>query len=173
MNKLKNFLTTIQKTKKNAPISNNLSVLEDRKNMLDLNIFIMVDMSGSISNQQFNQFISSVREIKGLSRVIIAEYDTEVRALYNLEALEKYKPIYRQPGSGGNYELSVFSYIKKLNPDAVLHMTDGGVMGPTPKKPDCPIGYILSSNGHKPYDFGEVLLKLPSTNLSKNIKKYR
>lgn len=160
-NNLKNFLTNIQKTKKDSGNILSNSVIDDRKNLLDLNILVVVDMSGSISQEQFKQFMYQLNEIKGISKIKVAEYDTQVRALYDLSLLTNKKSVVRSSGSGGNYEPAVFSYIHKLQPDAVLFMTDGYVCNETVDNKGIPIGYILTHNGVKPYKFGEVVIHLP------------
>lgn len=161
MNKLKDFLVNIQKTKRDSLSQISSSVLEDRKNVLDLNILVVVDMSGSIGDAQFNQFMLQLNEIKGISRIKVAEYDDQVRALYDFTFLEQGRKIVRQDGSGGNYEPAVFTYIHKLKPDAVLFMTDGYVCSSHVDNRGIPIGYILTANGRKPYNFGEVVITLP------------
>jgi len=161
-NHLKGFLTNIQSTKKSSDTSSiTQSVMEDRKNVLDLNIMVVVDMSGSIGDAQFNQFMRQLYEIKGISRIKVAEYDDDVRALYDFTSLEQQRPIVRKDGTGGNYEPAVFKYIHKLKPDAVLFMTDGHVCSSRIDNPGMPIGYILTNNGVKPYRFGEVVIQLP------------
>lgn len=178
-NNLKGFLTGIQATKKsNLEAALTSQVAEDRKNVLDLNIMVVVDMSGSIGDAQFNQFMRQLNEIKGISRIKVAEYDDDVRALYDFTFLEQGRPIVRKDGTGGNYEPAVFKYINKLQPDAVLFMTDGHVCSNHIPNPGMPIGYILTNNGVKPYSFGEVVIQLPppshtSTRTFNSGKRYR
>lgn len=172
-NNLKNFLTGIQKSKKDSKSSIGASVLEDRKNVLDLNILVVVDMSGSIGDAQFNQFMRQLHEIKGISRIKVAEYDDDVRALYDFTFLEQGRDIVRQNGTGGNYEPAVFRYIEKLKPDAVLFMTDGYVCSARVANPGMPIGYILTKNGVKPYDFGEVVITLPSPGAVSTMARFK
>lgn len=173
-NKLKDFLVGIQKTKSDAKSEISSSVLDDRKNVLDLNIMVVVDMSGSIGDAQFNQFMRQLNEIKGISRIKVAEYDDDVRALYDFSFLEQGRDIVRQNGTGGNYEPKVFQLIHKLKPDAVLFMTDGYVCSAKVTNNSIPIGYILTQNGVKPYDFGEVVIKLPppSHTTSKGMRRF-
>ncbi len=161
-NHLKSFLGNIQKSKKESLIASSSVILEDRKNVLDLNILVVVDMSGSIGDAQFNQFMRQLYEIKGISRLKVVEYDDAVRALYDFTSLEAGRPIVRTDGTGGNYEPAVFKYINQLKPDAVLFMTDGHVCSAHINKPSMPIGYILTQNGVKPYNFGEVVITLPA-----------
>jgi predicted metal-dependent peptidase len=63
-------------------------------------------------------------------------------------------------GGGGTAFTEAFSIARKINPDAILFMTDGFVSDHV-KDPGIPTGWILTHDGEPPYNFGEVILKLP------------
>lgn len=161
MNKnAKDFLIRIQKTKDKNQLNAGIldSILEDRKNVLDLNIAVGVDVSGSISRQQFNQFMAQLDAIKGLSRVKVLEVDTQIIALYDYYKMPQNKVV-RLGGGGGTAFSPAFTKFRQLKPDAILFMTDGEVSDSI-ADPGIPTGWILTSKGRKPYGFGEVVVKL-------------
>lgn len=165
MKNAKEFLMSIQKNKKNdnnGTISN--SILEDRKNLLDLNIAVGVDVSGSISSAQFSMFMAQLDAIKGLSRVKVIEVDTQIVAMYDYYVVKR-NLITRISGGGGTAFAGAFNTLKKLKPDAILFMTDGYVSDNV-SNPGIPTGWILTPGGRKPYDFGFVL-----DNIQKKYKK--
>ena len=77
----KDFLVKIQRGKDMRNVQNGLldSVIEERKNVLDLNIAVGLDVSGSISRADFNRFMAQLDAIKGLSRVKVIEIDKQGR----------------------------------------------------------------------------------------------
>lgn len=156
----RNFLMKIQRTKKEKQIDAGLLVaaLEDRKNVLDLNILICLDVSGSISVKQFKQFMAQIDAIKGLSRVRVMEVDTEIVALYDYFKLERNKVV-RLGGGGGTEFTSAFRKAKQMNPDAILFMTDGDAAGNV-AEPGIPTGWVVTRNGHAPYSWGEIVVRL-------------
>lgn len=161
--KAKEFLQRIQKEKdQNKDVSSQdllLKNLLDRKNLLDLNIIVGLDISGSISSSQFAQFIRQVNAIKGLSRVKIIETDTCVQSYYDFSLVNNRRNIAKLGGGGGTDFTEAFDAIEKIKPDAVLFMTDGFVSG-NPQKPSMPVGWILTHDGVNPYGFGEIVYRL-------------
>lgn len=156
----RDFLVKIQKTKKNRDIDAGIldAVLEDRKNVLDLNILVCLDVSGSISRQQFTQFMAQIDAIKGLSRVKVLEVDTKIVAFYDYFKASQSK-IARLRGGGGTEFSEAFAKAKQIKPDAILFMTDGYVAGNI-NDPGIPTGWILTNDGVKPYNWGDVVVKL-------------
>ena len=154
----KDFLYKIQKNKdiKNALISSDDNM--GRKNVLDLNIAVGVDISGSISSSQYRKFMAQLDAIKGLSRVKVLEVDTQIVSMYDYY-ISKNSRIVKLGGGGGTDFTSAFSQLTKMKPDAILFMTDGMVAG-SPKDPNIPVGWVLTPNGKKPYSFGEVVVRL-------------
>lgn len=156
----KEFLYEIQKNKSPSEvIVNNASVLMERKNVLDLKIVVCVDISGSISQTQFNQFMRQIDAIRGLSMVKVIETDDKVVAMYDYFKENKNRVV-RLGGGGGTAFGEAFRWCKKLKPDAILFMTDGEVFDSV-SDPGIPTGWVLTSDGRKPYGFGKVVLQLP------------
>ena len=155
----KDFLYTVQKNKNQLGTANN-ELIMDRKNVLDLNILVCVDVSGSISGQQFRDFMWQIDSIRGLSRVKVLEIDTEIVAMYDYFRTAQSRVI-RLGGGGGTCFAKAFIKAKAMKPDAILFMTDGEVFGDRVTNPGIQTGWVLTHNGVHPYEFGEVVLKLP------------
>ena len=162
----KDFLYSIQKKKnylskkkgKKATLVG--SLFDQRKNVLDLKILVCLDVSGSVSEAQFRQFMQQINLIRGLSVVKVLEVDTRVIALYDYFKTDQ-SQVMRLVGGGGTEFSEAFARAKELNPDAILFMTDGQVSGNI-FDPGIPTGWILTCDGIHPYGFGEVVVKLPS-----------
>lgn len=156
----RDFLIKIQRTKKQKDIDVGLldAILEDRKNVLDLNILICIDVSGSISREQFRQFMAQIDVIKGLSRVKVLEIDTQIVAFYDYFKISQNR-VARLKGGGGTEFTPAFNKAKQVKPDAILFMTDGEVASHI-SDPNIPTGWIITAHGRKPYSWGEVVLQL-------------
>lgn len=159
-NNAKNFLVKIQKSKDMSNITAGLldGAIEERKNVLDLNIAVGLDVSGSISREDFNRFMRQLDAIKGLSRVKVIEVDTQITAMYDYYKTKQSK-VARLGGGGGTMFGPAFAKFKELAPDAILFMTDGDVAGSVPD-PKIPTGWIMTQNVPPPYNFGEVIVIL-------------
>lgn len=160
MKDAKAFLYEIQKRKDpGGNAYSNASLLADRKNVLDLKIVVMVDVSGSISARQFQQFMRQIDAIRGLSMVKVIETDTKVVAMYDYFK-ERKNRIVRLQGGGGTEFIPAFRAAKAMNPDCILTMTDGDIFDRVPD-PGIPTGWILTHGGRKPFNFGKVVVELP------------
>ena len=165
----KDFLFQVQKkkNKKTDTITDLTKDLADRKNVLDLKIAVIVDISGSISSRQFKMFMEVLDQIKGLSQVKVIEIDTKIVAMYNYFKLrpDEVNRIVRLQGGGGTEFREAFTVIEKINPDATLVLTDGEIFDSV-RSCTSPVGWILTQDGVKPtnYPFGEVIMRLPSAN---------
>lgn len=164
----KDFLYKIQKEKDKGDLKiTNIKGL-DRKNVLNLKILIGVDVSGSISQHQFNQFMRQIDRIKGLSVVKVIEIDTRIVAMYDYFKVPARNRIAKLGGGGGTEFTEFFEVAKKIKPDAILFMTDGFVAGDRVSDPGIPTGWILTADGVKPYGFGDELFKLEHNSYRKN-----
>lgn len=156
----KDFLVKIQKSKDTSNVSQGVldAVIGERKNVLDLNIAVGLDVSGSISRNDFIKFMAQLDAIKGLSRVKVIEVDTEIVAMYDYFKTHQNR-IARLGGGGGTYFGPAFTKFKQLKPDAILFMTDGDVAGHV-SDPGIPTGWIMTNDSSPPYGFGEVIVRL-------------
>ncbi len=156
---LSGFLNVIQQKKMKAMSAKNMAAVVEmeRKNVLDLNILVGVDVSGSINTNMFKSFMAQLNQIKGMSRIKVIEIGDQISAIYDFSDLNNNPK--RLGGGGGNGEHIFFPLAKKLKPDAILYMTDGYCT--SARDPDIPTGFILTLNGVKPYTWGEVVGVLP------------
>lgn len=159
---LSQFLGNVQRQKlalkKNANQSVEFSRLEkERKNVLDLNIVVGVDCSGSISPTMYNDFMVQLDHIKGMSRIKVVEVASIIRAVYDFTTRKD--SIVRLQGGGGNGELLFFPMAKAMKPDAIIYMTDGYCTSAS--NPKIPTAWILTNTGVQPYDWGTVVGRLP------------
>jgi predicted metal-dependent peptidase len=123
-----------------------------------------VDVSGSISLEQFQQFLARIDLIRGLSVIKILETDDEIVALYDYHIGQH--EVMRLQGGGGTDFTKAFDLAKKMNPDLILFLTDGMVAPGHVEDPGIPTGWILCHNSENkaPYGFGRVLEVLPELN---------
>lgn len=130
----------------------------DRKNLLDLNILVFIDVSGSITARQFAKFMAQLDAIKGLSRVKVIETDERIVAMYDYYKTKQSKVV-RLRGGGGTAFGPAFAAAKRISPDAILFMTDGAVSDYV-SDPKIPTAWILTDDGQQPYPWGTVISKI-------------
>jgi predicted metal-dependent peptidase len=157
-NDTKDFLYDIQ-GKKNLELP---SVLKDRKNVLDLRIVVLLDVSGSISLEVYQSFMEQLNKIKGLSRVRVCEFSTEVSAMYDYFATDQ-SEVMRLTGGGGTLFAPAFEQAKKLKPDACIIFTDGDNFEEELNDPEIPTGLVLTEGGKHNYDWMKLLTTVPAS----------
>lgn len=154
------FLGAIQNQKLKAKAGKGADFAKiemERKNVLDLNLVVGIDVSGSISREMFKDFMIQLNQIKGMSRIKVVEVGDKIEAVYDFS-----KPsarVARLGGGGGNGENLFFPLAKSMRPDAILYMTDGYCVPAS--DPHIPTGWILTASGHQPYGWGSVVGQLP------------
>jgi len=91
------------------------------------NVWVFVDVSGSISYKEFNQFMSEVYHIsKEVSDVKVITWDTEVTGEYDLKDRKAISKIRFRGGGGTTFSPIIGQYLKKIMPsDVVIVLTDG------------------------------------------------
>ncbi len=115
----KDFLYAIQE-------KNNLKssvVIRERKNVLDLKIVVLLDISGSISYENFTKFMLALDSIRGLSMIKVIEFEGDVVAVYDYYKTDQ-NEVMRLKGGGGTNFVPPFELAKKMNPDAILVLSD-------------------------------------------------
>ena len=158
---VKDFLFEIQENKN---LKSSL-ILRERKNVLDLKIVILLDVSGSISQEEFTKFLLQIDKIRGLSVVRILEFDTKVVSMYDYFKVPQ-NEVMRLTGGGGTEFIPVFNEAKKLNPDAIVIMTDMcNFDGKELKDPGIPTASIItypeSEYGDKKQKLKDAIDKYP------------
>lgn len=158
------FLTNIQRTKNKKQVAAHVlnTLLEDRKNVLDLNIIVCIDISGSVTRAQYQQFMAQLDEFKGLSRIKVIETDVDIVAMYDYYKLAPHHVARLRTGGGTDYNKAI-TKVNQMSPDALIFMTDGKAKTQV-LEPICPTGWILTHDAVQPYPFGEVIARLNPKN---------
>ncbi|MBE6023704.1 MAG: hypothetical protein E7231_10810 [Cellulosilyticum sp.] len=88
-------------------------------------IAIAIDISGSISNEEFKQAMKEVFQIVKQYKhaVTIIECDQEIRRVYEVKSIKDLKD--RFASQGGTLFNPVFSYLNKKKADLLVYFTDG------------------------------------------------
>ena len=139
-------------------------IFRERKNILDLKIVIMIDISGSINQETFENFMKMIDKIRGLSMVKVLEFDTKVVAMYDYFKTPQ-NEVMRLKGGGGTYFEPVFEQAKKMNPDVLIIMTDGQNFD-TLENPNIPTGLVLTVGGKHGYDWMKKIGEVPNSGIS-------
>lgn len=156
---LKEFLTKVQKDKDEKEAkATKVKGADERKNVLNLKILCIVDVSGSISKEQYNSFMCQLQKVRGLSMVKVLETDTDIVAVYDYYAGNHNKVI-KLGGGGGTDFTEAFKWAVQAKPDAILCLTDGDESGHVPN-PKIPVGWITTYAGCAPYDWGIEITKV-------------
>jgi predicted metal-dependent peptidase len=150
---LKDFLFEIQQDKDKGKEGLLAGKGSERKNILNLKIVCCVDISGSISEEQYNSFMSQLRKIKGISQVMVIETDTDICAMYNFDKTRPAQAA-RLGGGGGTNFVTAFTKAQEMNPDAIVFLTDGDDTGDCEKPKDTPVAWVVTEHGHAPYEWG-------------------
>ncbi len=122
-----------------------------------IDILVVVDTSGSVSDEEIREFLSEIDAIKGQvrARITLHACDAELAAggPWVYEAWEEFSlPEGGLQGGGGTRFTPVFEWVDNqgLRPDLVVYFTDG--MGEFPKRePACPVIWLIKGRGKVPW----------------------
>lgn len=127
--------------------------LPDRK----IAITIAIDTSGSVSDEDFQEFVDEIRGIQAIHKtdIYMIECDAEIQKEYKLKPHTKVDTKFK--GRGGTSTLPVFKLVeeKHLPTDLLIYFTDMCVDFP-PKKPPYPVLWV-SVTDQETAPFGTVL----------------
>jgi len=89
--------------------------------------WVFADLSGSITDEEFDQFVSETYHMsKELSEITLITWDTEVTGVYDIKNREKLKTIKFKGGGGTKFAPVLRQYLKQIHSDDVLIcLTDG------------------------------------------------
>ena len=130
----------------------------------EIDVTVMVDMSGSISNAQGKAFISEVAGMMAAFdgyKINIACFDTEVYNYQtftseNMDSIEEYK----LTGGGGTDFDCIFNYLKEenKNPNQLIVFTDGMPFGSWGDPDYCDTTWIIHGDPNPNPPFGTYAL---------------
>lgn len=130
----------------------------------DVNIWVFLDVSGSISQQEFENAIGHVNKIRESTHatVWISNFDSQIQSTFILED-HNYKNILKTKVShtqGGTCFAPIFDAIrseKKFKPDVVLIFTDGFCFDTFQEIKSLRLMWVLTEN-HQNQPFGQHLI---------------
>jgi len=121
-------------------------------------VILMVDTSGSISEEMLNRVGSEAKEIADTFHIALSVMyiDAKITGLQHIERDESMK--LEPKGGGGTDFRPGFEYIEThdLHPKAVVYLTDG-YCSSFPEAPDFPVLWTLFEDMDFDPPFGEVL----------------
>lgn len=98
-------------------------------------VYIALDISGSISDEEFKQAMEQVLQIVKVYNhdITLIECDNEIRRIYHVDKLTDLKE--RFPQRGGTAFAPVINYCNGKNPDILVYFTDGKGEEKLPQRP--------------------------------------
>lgn len=91
-------------------------------------IAIFVDISGSVSDEEFHHFVSETASILKMmkpERILLGQFDTEIKSVTSISTVRELLNI-RFTGRGGTLIHPVLEWANKNQPQALLVFSDGG-----------------------------------------------
>lgn len=121
----------------------------------ELTLGVCVDSSGSISDEDFQQFLTEISRVSKLcQKVILIDADCEVQ---NIDVIKKNKPLkLERHGYGGTAYQPAISKCLEYKADAIVYFGDGGASD-IPENPGIPFLWVLVGNDNPPANFGGVI----------------
>lgn len=118
----------------------------------ELHIGVAVDTSGSISDEQLNQFMAEIGNIAKYAMVTVVEADSEVKNSY----LYNPKKQYKVAGRGGTAYQPAFDYFtKETEVDGVIYFGDMDCFDTGEiKKPTYPVLWAIVGDQEPPVSWG-------------------
>lgn len=150
----------IKETTKNSYVkrSRRTGLLPGSRKQYQSNILVAIDTSGSVSEKNFNDFMSEIKHMYNTSQVniFICECDTRLYEMHKGKFYKEYKGEYTMPfhGRGGtdfNPPIELFNSDKNF--DGLIYFTDGCCSPPKNKmKRKGKLLWVISEDGVLPDD---------------------
>lgn len=118
-----------------------------------LHLGVAVDTSGSVSDEELQQFMTEIKKMHetGIDITVI-EADSIVRNVRKFDP----KKVREFSGRGGTAYQPAIDKAKELRVDALVVLGDGDCAD-TPTRPKFPVLWVLVRNGSNPSSFGKVI----------------
>lgn len=118
-----------------------------------LHIGVAIDTSGSISDEQLNQFMAEVGNIAKYALVTVVEADSEVKNSYTFDSRKSYAI----KGRGGTAYQPAFDYFtKETDVDGVIYFGDGDCFEEKLIKPKYPVLWAMVGHQNPPASWGSL-----------------
>jgi len=121
-----------------------------------VDVFVVIDTSGSINPDEMREFVSEINAIKGQVRARITlhacDFQLTKQGPWSFEPWEEFKLPTQIQGGGGTRFTPVFDWINQggLNPQVLLYFTDAE--GEFPKsEPAFPVVWLIKGRGKVPW----------------------
>jgi len=119
-----------------------------------LNVYVAVDVSGSVPDNYVNQFFGEINKIvdKKDINVEVFEVDMQINQRYTFKKNQQIKVL----GRGGTDYNIFFEGIKAEKPDLIIYFGDGE-SSPVQKKPNAPVLWAMMPGCTPPNEWGKKL----------------
>lgn len=117
-----------------------------------------LDVSGSVSQEEFNAGITELKEIRSKlnpKETILLSFDVQITQNQSFQQNEDI-PFEPFIGGGGTNPKCIFEFLKTKNPSLVIIFTDGE-FHPMDIIPNYPVLWILTTNYNKAITFGDII----------------
>lgn len=123
-----------------------------------LNLAIAVDISGSVSDEDFKRMISEIHGILRMMKpdmITLLQFDTEIKSVHKVKSVRELSQV-EFKGRGGTRVEPVFKWADDNNPQAMIIFTDGGFhfYGPQTKVPTV---WLIHDNKGFQAPFGDIV----------------
>jgi len=121
-------------------------------------IAVAVDTSGSVTEQQFTQFLSEVHAIllkQKPKKLTLIQFDTRIRSVDELRSTQDLASV-EFTGRGGTRIEPVIEWAREHKPVAMIVFTDGYFSNHNPD-PKVPLVWMIHSNPNYSTDYGKVI----------------
>lgn len=119
-----------------------------------LHIAVLTDTSGSVGDEELNQFFAEIERIhKNNVEITVVEFDAKVNGVFKFDPRKEIKV----HGRGGTHFKPGFEEARKLDVDGIICFTDGGDCYNDCEKPKVPVLWALVGNNAEqclPYKWG-------------------
>lgn len=125
-----------------------------KKHKREMTLGVCIDESGSVSDEQLNQFMSEIKQIsKMINKTYLVHADCQVAAVEDLSKV-KFNP-QRKAGGGTAYQPAI-DECKKLKCNMIVYFGDFDTAD-KPENPGVPFLWVGVGNSPPPAQFGKVV----------------
>jgi predicted metal-dependent peptidase len=111
-----------------------------------LDLAVVIDESGSISQEELSEFMGEVAGIinSGVAHITLVFHDAEIQSI---QEYKESKPLLPFKGGGGTLFAPVCEWANNIQPDGIVWLTDGMCAdNPFPPQPPLPVIWVLTNN---------------------------
>ena len=134
-------------------------LFKGRKKRPILKALIGIDVSGSISDDNIEEFLSEIRYLMSDfgAEVEVAFFDTRITDKFQLKDIDDMKKITKASGRGGTSYIDLFKYALEEKAKEVVVFTDGyGDQGEVPQPPSWMRVWWICNQEKMEFPFGKT-----------------